>query len=1159
MKKVVASLTLAFATVFSSSHAITLIGWDIPTSTTIPAVTGTTVISGMAVATGVTAGNFTMGTGLTSAPSSSTWRATSYNQYNTTSGLTESAALVNANNNGDYWAFQLSAASGYRVVVNGIGSGTWSISTAGPQRMSLIYSTTSNFATYTTIATATAASGGDVNFASSFTTALAAAPITIQEGTTGYFRLVGYWGTSTGGSGGLIGNLAAPDFSILGTVTSLNAPYTWTGGSGAWAQGVTANWESEGSSVAWQNGKDPSFSSGGTLAVDSGGVSGGIMSLSGTTPVTLTGGALALLSMNADVGSELNLNGNTATVSGSINMTDASLKGGNLSLGGTLLANISTGTKSLSTALQGGGSLSKTGAGQLILSATNTLSGGTTVGVGTLSTSGNEVLSDSATLLVSSNATFKLGGNETVGALSAAFGSFIDLQGNTLTAGGNNMSYTNGAAITGTGGLVKNGTGQMYMNNSSNTYSGGFVMNGGSVAFTSSGTTTAGVLVSSVFGTGNLTLNDGTTITSSSATSGRNVNNNIFMSGNVQFGNSAWGTTNVQMNPSTTTSTNTNTGVVTTNTNYTPLFTASTNASSTTTLRGDTTINTINWVDWYQPINGNFRITKSGTGALSALNNYLLLRASNNIAGVTVASGVLSYKNRNALGSGTAILSNGVALAQDGVINNLPLTGNDQTDRAIPNNIRLDGDVTFGSLGQAAHLGGNIDLNGGITRVITLGNTTYLYGGVINGGQLVIDNGATTGSRTFAIFGVGNYTGGTVVRTNAALAVGNNQALGSGDLIFTNTSGSGTAILRASTISTDSTQVRTISNNIQLATGSVVTLDAVTSAQDSIGTNITVALNMVLSGNISGGGGLTKSNNNTVTLSGNNTSTGPNTVVNGTLRVENPSFTANITSNAISVNFPTPPPAGPYTILPNLAGTYPTPAVTGLATGQTVSWDNATDVLTVNAAITPPSGLSYTPSTITGTVGTAISSLSPSVTGTPTSYSVSPELPAGLSLNTSTGVISGTPSVVASSATYTVTASNSGGSTPTTLTIVVNSAGPTFADSYKNKNMSDIAPNGLSYLMNYAFGGSDNTEPRLPVQDTSDPAKLTLVAYVRTGDSTLSVVGEVASELPSFDSANTIAGDVVSPSDAPAGMEKRNYSVSVSGDKKFLRLKAIKQ
>jgi len=54
-------------------------------------------------------------------------------------------------------------------------------------------------------------------------------------------------------------------------------------------------------------------------------------------------------------------------------------------------------------------------------------------------------------------------------------------------------------------------------------------------------------------------------------------------------------------------------------------------------------------------------------------------------------------------------------------------------------------------------------------------------------------------------------------------------------------------------------------------------------------------------------------------------------------------------------------------------------------------------------------------------------------------------------------------------------------------------------------------------------------------------------------------VGEVASELPSFDSANTIAGDVVSPSDAPAGMEKRNYSVSVSGDKKFLRLKAIKQ
>jgi hypothetical protein len=161
-------------------------------------------------------------------------------------------------------------------------------------------------------------------------------------------------------------------------------------------------------------------------------------------------------------------------------------------------------------------------------------------------------------------------------------------------------------------------------------------------------------------------------------------------------------------------------------------------------------------------------------------------------------------------------------------------------------------------------------------------------------------------------------------------------------------------------------------------------------------------------------------------------------------------------------------------------------------------------------------------------------------------------------LNTTTGVISGTPSTTAASATYTVTATNAGGNTTATLIIVVNSAGPTFNDAYKNKNMSDIAPNGLSYLMNYAFGGSDTTAPRLPVQDTSDPAKLTLVAYVRTGDTSLSVSGEAAATLD-FGSTSSATYVVITPSDAPDGMEMRSYSVGVSGDHRFLRLKASKQ
>lgn len=89
------------------------------------------------------------------------------------------------------------------------------------------------------------------------------------------------------------------------------------------------------------------------------------------------------------------------------------------------------------------------------------------------------------------------------------------------------------------------------------------------------------------------------------------------------------------------------------------------------------------------------------------------------------------------------------------------------------------------------------------------------------------------------------------------------------------------------------------------------------------------------------------------------------------------------------------------------------------------------------APVPAPSGLTYSSGTATYTRTFAITQNSPTVTGTVTSYSVSPALPAGLTLNTTTGVISGTPTDVVTSAVYTVTATNAGGSTTANVTITV--------------------------------------------------------------------------------------------------------------------------
>jgi Putative Ig domain len=96
----------------------------------------------------------------------------------------------------------------------------------------------------------------------------------------------------------------------------------------------------------------------------------------------------------------------------------------------------------------------------------------------------------------------------------------------------------------------------------------------------------------------------------------------------------------------------------------------------------------------------------------------------------------------------------------------------------------------------------------------------------------------------------------------------------------------------------------------------------------------------------------------------------------------------------------------------------------------------------VSTAPVQPSNLVYPQTTIAATVGQAIATDTPTVSGTVASYSVNPALPAGLNLDASTGAISGTPTAASPQASYEVTAQNSVGSITATLQIMVNPAAP---------------------------------------------------------------------------------------------------------------------
>ncbi|MBO4122178.1 putative Ig domain-containing protein [Cupriavidus gilardii] len=140
-----------------------------------------------------------------------------------------------------------------------------------------------------------------------------------------------------------------------------------------------------------------------------------------------------------------------------------------------------------------------------------------------------------------------------------------------------------------------------------------------------------------------------------------------------------------------------------------------------------------------------------------------------------------------------------------------------------------------------------------------------------------------------------------------------------------------------------------------------------------------------------------------------------------------------------------------------------TPTAAAAEASYTVTGRNAggqttvTLRIAVEAAIVAPSSLAYSSPAVLYVAGEAIVPNAPIVAGgAAASFTVSPALPTGLSLNAQSGVIAGTPTTIQSEAVYTITASNRAGSTDAQVRIAVTGRGSWVAAS--------SMPTALHYL-----------------------------------------------------------------------------------------------
>ena len=260
------------------------------------------------------------------------------------------------------------------------------------------------------------------------------------------------------------------------TLAQAGAVATWTNGGATGNWSLAGNWSGTGTLPPQAAGDSATFgaTAPGTVNLDANETVGGV-TFNNASAFTISSSNSSTLTLdNVSAGVTVTVTTGTHSISNAVafndNVSVAAASGTQL----TLASNISQ--------VSGTRSLTKTGAGTLVLSGSNAYSGGTVAGAGVLQFNSLGALGTGTTL--------GLGAAATNGTLRYASGNTADVSsltvtlnagGGTIDTNGNNVTLANAIGNSGAGSLTKTGAGTLTLGGA-NTYTGTTTVNNGTLS-----------------------------------------------------------------------------------------------------------------------------------------------------------------------------------------------------------------------------------------------------------------------------------------------------------------------------------------------------------------------------------------------------------------------------------------------------------------------------------------------------------------------------------------------------------------------------------------------------------------------------------------------------------------------------------------------------